>query len=129
MKTRIVHATKKWLSSRAAIALAQFVALAALILSVFIGVQWRNFVNCLANYNDQYAAVTATRAAAADRDRAAEDAMWQAFQDAGNPAKVPPAQARQYAREAFDRYLAARQQARDDRARNPLPSPPKQACR
>ena len=103
-----------------------------LLLLAFVGyhaVNYQNYVECVAAYQDRQAASNAARAAAADLDRGAEDDMWQAFADAGDPTKVPPAQAREYARAAFEKFLRIRSDARQQRAKNPLPEGPSEACK
>lgn len=104
-------------------------AVASLVLAIVVGVRQYELASCLADYNNAAAAATSARSAAADQDRQAEDAMWQAFADASDPKKVPPAQAQKYAMDAFNRFLASRRSAQDQRAHNPLPRPPSQTCR
>lgn len=117
-----------WLDSRQAFRMVQIVALVALVLSVYVGVKQYRLASCLASYNDRSAKATAARTVAAERDRNAQDAMWQAFADAGDPQKVPPAQASAYAKAAFEKFLKDRAQANEQRAKNPLPAPPSQVC-
>lgn len=118
-----------WLDSRSAFRAVQVMAALALFLSVFVGVKQYRLATCLADYNDRSAQATAARTEAAERDRAAQDRMWQAFADAGDPAKVPPAQARKYAADAFQTFLKERAEANKRRAQNPLPAPPSEVCR
>lgn len=101
----------------------------ALVVSFGLGVVQYRYQWCKAGYDDRAARAAAARAAAAEQDRQAEDAMWQAFADAADPSKVPPVQARDYAKAAFARFLSSREQAREQRADNPLPAPPSQVCR
>ena len=117
-----------WLDSRGASRAVQVVALLALLLSVYVGVKQYRLASCLASYNDRSAKATGARTEAAERDRAAQDAMWQAFADAGDPQKVPPAQAQAYAKAAFEKFLKDRAQANAQRASNPLPAPPSEVC-
>lgn len=124
----MVRLTVQVLDSRFVTRLVQLAAVASLILATVLAIKQYQFTGCLASYNEAFAKSSAARAAATEADRKAEDDMWQAFADAGNPQKVPPAEARKYAADAFQRYLKQRQQAREDRARNPLPAPPSQRC-
>ncbi len=123
-----MNALVRWLDSRSAFRVVQVVAAAALVLSVFVGVKQYRLASCLADYNDRSARATGARTEAAEQDRQAQDRLFQAFSDASNPAKVPPAQARQYAQAAFKRFLEERAEANEQRARNPFPAPPAEVC-
>lgn len=118
-----------WLDSRAANRMVQLVAVIALILSGYIGFRQYSLASCLADYSDRSARSSAARADAAEHDRQAQDAMWQAFADASDPAKVPPEKAHEYADAAFKSFLADRVEANRQRANNPPPAPPSQVCR
>ncbi len=104
----------------------------ALVAVVLVGTAvvagWKEFSECVADYQDKAAAATRARAAAADTDRQAEDDMWQAFADAGDPTKVPPAEAQAYAKKAFQAFLKQRADARRQRAASPLPAGPSNTC-
>lgn len=103
--------------------------LVVLVITCYVLVQYRGFSECVATYDDQAARAGQARAAAADQDRQAEDAMWQAFADAGDPTKVKPADAQAYAKAAFQKFLAQRASARKQRTEHPLPAGPSQVCR
>ncbi len=105
------------------------VAIIALVLSLIGLWRWNELAGCLASYADRSARATGARSDAAERDRLAQDALWQAIADASDPAKVPPAQAGDYVRKAFATFLAARAEANKKRAENPPPAPPSEACR
>jgi hypothetical protein len=107
----------------------RFMILLALVVVGYVLIQYREFAECTARYNDAQAVSTRARAAAADRDRAAEDALWQAVADSGNPQVVPPDQAQKHIEKAFALFIQQRNQAREERARNPLPPGPSQVCR
>lgn len=125
----MTHAVARWLDSRGAFRVVQAAAAAALLLSILIGVKQYTLASCLADYNDRSARATGARAEAAERDRAAQDRLWQAVDDSMNPQKVAPAQARDHVRAAFVQFLADRRAANEQRANNPPPAPPSQACR
>lgn len=107
----------------------RFLTLVVLVMTCYVLVQYRGFSECVAKYDDQAARSTQARSAAADQDRQAEDAMWQAFADAGDPTKVKPADAQAYAKTAFEKFLNQRASARKQRADHPLPASPSQVCR
>lgn len=117
-----------WLDSPAARRVMTLLAVASMGLSVFVLAKQYQLTDCLAAYNDRSAQATGARTEAAERDRSAQDRMWQAFADAGDPAKVPPDQAQAYAKAAFERFLKDRAEANKQRAQNPLPAPPSQVC-
>lgn len=110
-------------------ALVRIVLVGVVVAGGVVTYQWQEFAACVADYQDAAAESTRARSAAADQDRAAEDAMWQAFADAGDPTKVKPAEAQQYARAAFQKFLRERADARRQRADNPLPAPPSRTCK
>lgn len=104
------------------------VAILSLVVSGVVAAQTHSYVACKRRYDDRSAKATAARADAADHDRSAENAMWQAFADASDPNKVPPAQARQYAADAFTKFLRDRATANRQRTDNPPPAPPSEVC-
>lgn len=102
-----------------------------LVILVVVGIEinsYREFTTCVARYDDQSARANAARSQAAQQDRDAEDAFLQALQDAGNPAKVPPAGAQKYAQAAFATYVNQRADTNRQRALHPLPVGPSQVC-
>ncbi len=105
------------------------VAIVALLLSLVGLWRWNELGNCLADYADRSAAATGARADAAERDRLAQDKLWQAFADASDPGKVPPGQAGDFVRKAFAQFLSDRADANRQRAENPPPPPPAEVCR
>lgn len=117
-----------WLGTSAAARVTQVIAIGSLLLSFFVLGKQVSLTSCVAAYNDRASAATAARVIASEQDRRAEDDMWQAFADAADPSKVPPAQARQHATDAFNQFIATRADARRQRAENPFPAPPSKAC-
>ena len=107
----------------------QVVAVASLLLAVSVAGKQYSLTDCLARYQDRSAKATGARTEAAERDRLAQDALWQAIADASDPAKVPPSQAGAHVRKAFAAFLAARESANRQRAENPAPAPPSEVCR
>lgn len=107
----------------------RIVAMLSLLASIAFGVRYYGYTACQAAWSDKTARSAAARTEAAEADRRAQDRMWQAFADASDPTKVPPGQARQYARDAFNRFLADRAEADRKRAENPAPRPPSEVCR
>lgn len=125
----MTQAVGRWLDSRAAFRAVQVVAALALLLSIFVGVKQYRLASCLASYNDRSAKATGARAEAAERDRAAQDALWQAIADTTDPNKVPPGHANAHIKQAFITFLAAREEANRQRRENPAPAPPSEVCR
>jgi hypothetical protein len=117
-----------FLDSRAADRLGKALAALTLLLTLFLLAERRSLSQCLASYANRDATATLGRSRAADRDRAAEDTMWQAFADSADPAKVPPEQAQEHAKKAFETFLAARAEANRQRKENPPPDPPSKVC-
>ncbi|MFY1686508.1 hypothetical protein [Plantactinospora sp. WMMB782] len=113
MSRKIVGA----LDSRTATRAVQLVAVVALLLSIYIGIEQRQLTACLAEYNEANNRVTAARYQAAEQDRQAQDAMFRAVADDPRSAL---GQIRQ--------YTELRAQSDEQRRQNPLPSPPSQRC-
>lgn len=124
----VVNRVWRWLDSPAARRFMQLLAVISLVLSLFVLARQNSLTNCLSRYNDRAAKATAARTAAAEQDREAQDKMWQAFADAGDPNKVPPDKARDYAATAFKEFLLSRAEANLRRSQNPLPAPPSEVC-
>lgn len=99
--------------------------LVSLGMGMFTGYRLTALVHCQARYNQQAAIASRARAEAYEQDRAAEDAMWNAFDAART---LPPEQARQRSLEAFQKYLQFRAQANKQRAEHPLPKLPSETC-
>lgn len=118
-----------WLDSKAVTRAIQVVAILSLLSAFFVGLRQYKLADCLADFADRNAKATSARADAAERDRLAQDRLWQAFADATNPQKVPPAQAGDHVRKAFAQFLQDREAANKQRAQNPPPPPPAQVCR
>ncbi|WP_328339566.1 hypothetical protein [Micromonospora sp. NBC_00421] len=105
------------LNSSAADIAVKIVAVLALGLSVFIGVQHAQLTQCVADYNDASNRSQAARYAAAEQDRQAQDELFRSI--AGDPRSGI---------EALRRYNEQRAQADEQRRQNPLPAPPSQRC-
>jgi len=105
------------LDSRPAFRLVQLFAVAALMLSVFIGVQQAQLTKCLAEYNEASNRSQAARYAAAEQDRQAQDELFRSI------AEQPRAGIA-----ALREYNASRDEANATRRANPLPAPPSQRC-
>lgn len=105
------------LNSTAADMAVKVIAVVALVLSVYIGVQQVQLTQCLAEYNEASNRATAARTEAAAQDRAAQDELFR------NIAEQP-----RTGIEALRRYNEQRDQANETRRRNPLPAPPSQRC-
>lgn len=113
MAARVVRA----LDSRTATRVVQIIAVLALALSAWVGVQQWQFTQCVADYNNASNSATAARTIAADQDRQAQDEMFRAI--AADP-RTGLDQIRQY------NDLRAR--ADEARRQNPQPAPPSQRC-
>ncbi len=105
------------LDSRPADLLVKAIAIAALMLSIYIGIEQRQLTGCLAEYNEANNQVTAARYGAAEQDRAAQDAMF-----------VAVAEDPRSALNAIRTYTEQRREADEQRRLNPLPAPPSQRC-
>lgn len=108
---------KTWLESRQANLAWKAMALAALLLSVAIGVQQIRMTGCQARYNEASNISQRARAEAAATDRVAIDALLVAVAD--NPRS---------AIDAVRAYNESRRQADVQRAQNPVPPPPSETC-
>jgi hypothetical protein len=106
-----------WLDSRQAARVVQGIALLALLLSVFFGVQQYHLTQCQARYAEVSNASQRARSEAADVDRKAQDALFRAVAD--NP---------RTAIGAIRAYNDSRSQADRQRAANPVPPPPSTNC-
>lgn len=93
------------------------VAVVALTLSVYIGVQQRQFTQCLAEYNEANNRSQAARYAAAEQDRQAQDILFRSI------AEQPRGGI-----DALREYNGSRDKANATRKANPLPAPPSQSC-
>ncbi|MEV4767811.1 hypothetical protein [Micromonospora humida] len=105
------------LNSSAADIAVKVIAVLALALSVFIGVQQVRLTQCLAEYNEASNRSSAARTAAAEQDRAAQDELFRSI------AEEPRSGI-----EALRAYNEQRAQADERRRLNPLPAPPSQRC-
>ncbi|MET8278294.1 hypothetical protein [Micromonospora sp. NPDC005174] len=105
------------LNSSAADTAVKVIAVVALTLSVYIGVQQRQFTQCLAEYNDANNRSQAARYAAAEQDRRAQDILFRSI------AEQPRSGI-----DALRQYNESREQANATRQANPLPAPPSQRC-
>lgn len=108
---------KSWLESRQANMVWKGMALAALLLSVVIGVQQIRMTGCQARYNEASNISQRARAEAAATDREALDRMLLAVADDPRSAIV-----------AIRAYNESRRQADVQRAANPVPPPPSETC-
>lgn len=116
----------RFLDGRIMFRIVQVIAIVSLLIGLSASVQVYSLTNCLADYNDRDAAASRARAATFERGTEAEDDMWLAFADAQ---KMPPDEARRVSTEAFNRYVAERRAAREERLKHPLPAPPSKVCR
>ncbi len=105
------------LSSPAAELAVKLIAVLALMLSVFVGVQQVRFTRCLAEYNEANNRSQAARYAAAEQDRRAQDVL---FRSIGEQPRAGI--------DALRTYNESREQADAARLANPLPAPPSQRC-
>jgi hypothetical protein len=106
-----------WLDSRQAARVVQGVALLALVLSVYFGVQQFHLTQCQARYAEASNASQRARASAADVDRRAQDALFKAVADSPRSAIT-----------AIRAYNDSRAEADRQRAANPVPPPPSTNC-
>ncbi len=106
-----------WLDSRQAARIVQAIALLALVLSVWFGIQQYQLTKCQARYAEVSNASQRARAQAADVDRRAQDSLFRAVAD--NP-KTAIAEIRA--------YNLSRADADRQRAANPVPPPPSTNC-
>ncbi|QKW15393.1 hypothetical protein [Verrucosispora sp. NA02020] len=111
--TRVVRALNSALADLAV----KVIAVAALLLSVYVGVQHVQLTRCLAEYNDANNRVQVARYAAAEQDRAAQDELFRAI--AEEPRRGV---------EALREYNERRAESDRKRRANPLPAPPSQRC-
>ncbi|MEU7609562.1 hypothetical protein [Micromonospora sp. NPDC049204] len=110
---RVVRA----LDSPAVNMIVKVIAVLALALSVFVGVQQVQLTSCLAEYNEANNRSQAARYAAAEQDRQAQDELFRSI------AEDPRSGI-----EALRQYNLSRDQADEQRRANPLPAPPSQRC-
>ncbi len=106
-----------WLESGQANIAWKAMALVALVLSVVIGARQYQMTACQARYNEASNASQRARAAAAESDRVALDAMLIAVADSPREAIG-----------AIRKYNAARAAADQQRQANPIPPPPSETC-
>jgi len=106
-----------WLDSRQAARIIQVVAVVALVLSVWFGIQQYQLTKCQASYAEASNASQRARADAAEVDRKAQDALFKAVAD--NPRTAVP---------AIREYNDARAEADKQRAANPIPPAPSTKC-
>lgn len=112
-----ISRTVAWLDSRLATRIVQLVAVVALLLSVWFGVQQYQLTKCQARYAEASNASQRARAQASEVDRQAQDALFKAVAD--NP---------RTAIAAIRAYNTARAEADSQRAANPIPPPPSTNC-
>jgi len=112
-----VTPVKRALTSTTADMAVKIVAVVALTLSVYIGVQQRQLTQCLAEYNEASNRSQAARYAAAEQDRQAQDVL---FRSIGEQPRAGI--------EALRQYNESREKANETRRANPLPAPPSQRC-
>jgi hypothetical protein len=115
--TKMRRATVAWLDSRHAARTVQVVAVLALFLSVWFGVQQYQLTACQAKYAEVSNASQRARARAAEVDRQAQDALF-----------VQVAEQPRNAISAIRAYNASRAEADRQRAANPIPPPPSTKC-
>ncbi len=115
----------RWLDSRAATRIIQLVAIASLILALFVGLRQYALADCLSTYSDDNARASAQRLLAAEQDRKALDEM---ISQVAGARSAPPAEAGRQVSDAFDKYLRQRAEADAQRKRNPPPPPPSERC-
>ncbi len=108
---------KRALSGPAANMAVKVIAVAALLLSLFVGVQHTQLTRCVAEYNEANNRVQAARYAAAEQDRQAQDRLFETI------AEQPRSGI-----DALREYNVSRDQADAARRANPLPAPPSQRC-
>jgi deoxyribodipyrimidine photolyase len=116
---------KSWLGRSIADWVLKIAVLVSLVVGLVTSARLTSYVHCQARYNQQAALATQARSAAYEQDRQAEDAMWNAFAEAS---KLPPDQARQKSREAFETFIRLRAEATQRRKDHPLPPPPNETC-
>jgi hypothetical protein len=115
-----VNATSRvvaWLDSRQAARTVWFVAVVALLLSVWFGVQQYQLTKCQARYAEKSNTSQRARAEAAETDRRAQDALFRAIADDPTSAIA-----------SLRAYNQSRGIADAQRARNPVPAPPSTNC-
>lgn len=115
-----------WLDSRAVTRVIQVVAIASLLLALFVGLRQYSLADCLSRYNDDNAKSSGQRLEAAEQDRKALDDMIGAV--AAARSATSPADAQRQVKTAFDTYLQQRAEANEQRRRNPPPPPPSERC-
>lgn len=111
------YRVKTWLESRQANMAWKVMALAALMVSVAVGVQQIRMTGCQARYNEASNVSQRARAEAAGTDREALDRMLVAVADDPKTALA-----------AIRTYNDSRRQADLQRAANPVPPPPSETC-
>lgn len=116
----------RWFDSPILTRVMQFVAIASLILAMFVGLRQFQLTNCLADWQDANVAIAQQRNAAAESDRKALDTLVSAIVNARS---LPAAQARATVDNALDTYLRTRAYADGQRAASPLQSAPSVSCR
>lgn len=120
-----IQRTLTWLDSRALTRAIQIVAVASLVLSLFVGVRQYTLANCLASYSDRASAATTQRADANASTTTAIDKMIRTIANAG---QLPAAQQQHAVQMAFQDYLTSRGAADEQRKLNPIPAPPSETC-
>ncbi len=123
--TTAAGAAWRWLDSKAATRIIQLVAIASLLLALFVGLRQYSLADCLSRYSDDNARTSAQRLLAAEQDRKALDEM---IAQVAGARSAPPSEAGRQVSEAFDRYLQQRAEADAQRKRNPPPQPPSERC-
>ncbi|MER7280430.1 hypothetical protein ABT369_38935 [Dactylosporangium sp. NPDC000244] len=108
---------KRFLDSPAVTRVVQVVAVLSLLLAITVGVKQYSLASCLQDYQDANAQVNAERAAAAEQDRKAQDALFEAIANDPQNAVV-----------ALRAYNTARGEADRKRQQNPPPPPPSLKC-
>lgn len=120
-----IQRTLTWLDSRALTRAIQIVAVASLVLSLFVGVRQYTLANCLATYSDRASAATTQRA---DANAATTTAIDKFLRTLVNAQNLPQAQRQPAAEMAIQDYLTSRSAADEQRKLNPIPAPPSETC-
>ncbi|AGL13889.1 hypothetical protein [Actinoplanes sp. N902-109] len=108
---------KRTLDSGWATRAVQLIAIVALVLSLWLAAAQRSQVACQARYNEASNTSQRARAEAAQKDRDAQDHLFQAIADNPRSAIV-----------SLRAYVQARAAADAQRTANPVPPPPSETC-
>jgi hypothetical protein len=115
--TAIPRRLVAWLDSRQAARVVWLVALLALCVSVWFGSQQYQLTRCQARYAEVSNTSQRARAEAAEKDRRAQDQLFQSIADEPGSAIS-----------SLRSYNESRMAADKQRAANPIPPPPSTNC-